>query len=183
MIVSMRQVALSGLCLAWLAVPLSAQEGTADENRAQPAAESQSELHAKLSSYLSGTRWTGKFTLDGKDKTITEYYEILSAEKSEFGDQWNLVARIKYNDHDMTLPLPPIEIKFAGRTPVITLDKVAIPGFGTFDARVVIRSGKYAGTWSHDSVGGHMFGTIEKMPEEMLQKRLKEAGLDKRPLP
>jgi hypothetical protein len=38
---------------------------------------------------------------------------------------------------------------------------------GTFDARVVIHDQKYAGTWKHGEVGGHLFGTIEKLqPQE-----------------
>lgn len=135
-------------------------------------------LHAKLAKYLSGTKWTGQFTVTGKAETKTEHYEILSAEKNEVGDYWNLVARIKYGEKDQTMPLPPIEIKFADKTPVITIDKVTFPGFGAFDARVLIRQGKYAGTWSHSGgKGGHLFGTIEKMdPEEVKEKtkQLKE---------
>ncbi|MEM7784238.1 MAG: hypothetical protein AAF939_04130 [Planctomycetota bacterium] len=124
-------------------------------------------LHDKLSNYLSGTRWTGKFVMDGLKEPREEQYEIISAEKNEVGDYWNLVARIKYGGKDSTLPLPPIEIKFAGKTPVITVDRVFFPGFGTFDARVLIRQGKYAGTWGHSGgVGGQMFGKIEKMTEE-----------------
>jgi len=129
-------------------------------------------LHAKLAKYLSGTKWTGQFTVAGKDKPSTEHYEILSAEKNEVGDFWNLVARIKYGDHDQTLPLPPIEIKFADKTPVITIDKVTFPGFGTFDARVLIRQGKYAGTWAHSGgKGGHLFGTIEPMDAEEVKNK------------
>lgn len=120
---------------------------------------------AKLASYLTGTRWTGQFTITGDNERppAPEYYEILEASKGENGDYWNLVARIQYGDKDATLPLPPIEIKWAGETPVITVDRVMIPGFGTFDARVLIRKGQYAGTWSHDQVGGHLFGKIEKI--------------------
>ncbi len=33
---------------------------------------------------------------------------------------------------------------------------------GTFSARVVIYNKKYAGTWTHGKVGGHLFGVIEK---------------------
>jgi hypothetical protein len=61
----------------------------------------------------------------------------------------------------VTLPIP-LEIKWAGDTPVITLTKLAIPGLGTFTSRVVIYEGRYAGTWQHDRVGGHLFGKIEK---------------------
>jgi len=132
-------------------------------------------LHAKLAKYLSGTKWTGQFTVTGSDETKTEHYEILSAEKNEVGDFWNLVARIKYGDHDQTLPLPPIEIKFAEKTPVITIDKVRFPGFGTFDARVLIRQGKYAGTWAHSGgKGGHLFGTIGPMDEEEVKEKTKQ---------
>ena len=114
----------------------------------------------------------GKQKVSGACQEPFWQFEILSAEKNEVGDFWNLVARIKYGDHDKTLPLPPIEIKFADKTPVITIDKVTFPGFGTFDARVLIRQGKYAGTWAHSGgKGGHLFGTIEPMdPEEVKEK-------------
>ena len=59
----------------------------------------------------------------------------------------------------------PVTVKWAGDTPVMSLDKVGIPGLGTFSARVVLHEGRYAGTWIHDDVGGHMFGAITAMPE------------------
>ena len=145
------------------AVAAVAQESTDVETKA---------LHDKLAKYLSGTKWTGQFTLTGEKETKVEHYEIISAEKGEIGDYWNLVARIKYGGKDKTVPLPPIEIKFAGKTPVITLDNAFVPGFGNFDARVLIRKGKYAGTWAHSGgVGGHLFGTIERMDEEEIEKK------------
>ncbi len=137
-----------------------------NQSAAKTSNESKQELIARLKKFLTGTKWTGNFVIDGKDKLINEHYEILSAQKTEFGDKWNLIARIKYGGHDTTLPLPPIEIKFAGKTPVITVDRVFIPGLGTFDARVVIRQGKYAGTWKHGNKGGFLFGTIESMSDE-----------------
>jgi hypothetical protein len=30
---------------------------------------------------------------------------------------------------------------------------------------VVLDDGRYAGTWSHDDKGGHLFGVIEQLPE------------------
>jgi hypothetical protein len=128
--------------------------------------EEQTSLHEKLAKYLTNSRWQGQFTITGKDvDPKPEQYEITEAIKAKEGDTWNLVVRIKYGDHDTTLPLPPIEIKWAGETPVITVDAVTIPGLGTFDARVLIRAGKYAGTWAHDDVGGHLFGSIEKIED------------------
>ena len=75
------------------------------------------------------------------------------------GDLWVFTARIKYGKRDVTLPMP-IPVKWVGDTPVISLDKLTLPGLGTFSAHVVIDGKKYAGTWSHGKVGGHMFGTI-----------------------
>ena len=179
----MRQVLNSGKLIAIILIFVFATAGIvvaqADPQPAtdQPQVQQSNDketaaLYAKLAKYLSGTKWTGQFTVDGKDEPSTEHYEILSAEKNEVGDFWNLVARIKYGDHDKTLPLPPIEIKFADKTPVITIDRVTFPGFGTFDARVLIRQGKYAGTWAHSGgKGGHLFGTIAPMdPEEVKEK-------------
>jgi hypothetical protein len=56
----------------------------------------------------------------------------------------------------------PLEIKWAGDTPIITLTNMAIPGLGTFTARVLIYDNRYAGTWQHGPVGGNLFGKIEK---------------------
>jgi hypothetical protein len=45
---------------------------------------------------------------------------------------------------------------------VITVDSVKIPGLGTFSARVLLDGARYAGTWSHDEKGGHLFGMIDR---------------------
>jgi hypothetical protein len=172
------QAFLKSAVLILLLFPFAA---LAQEQDSKSASDSQSEkevspetkaLHAKLAKYLSGTKWTGQFSMTGQTETKTEYYEILSAEKGEMGDYWNLVARIKYGGKDKTIPLPPIEIKFADKTPVITVDQAFFPGFGKFDARVLIRQGKYAGTWAHSGgAGGHLFGTIERMDDDEVKKK------------
>ena len=81
------------------------------------------------------------------------------------GDYWLFKARIRYGDHDVTVPLP-LEVKWAGQTPVITLNNVPIPGLGTFDARVLIDGNRYAGTWQHGEVGGLLFGRVETSSTE-----------------
>jgi hypothetical protein len=58
------------------------------------------------------------------------------------------------------LPVP-LEVFWAGDTPVITLTHAAVPGMGTFTSRVMIYGDRYAGTWQHDKFGGHMWGKIE----------------------
>jgi hypothetical protein len=57
----------------------------------------------------------------------------------------------------------PLPVKWVGDIPVITMDEMNIPGLGTFSAHVVIDGNKYAGTWSHGKVGGHLYGKITKI--------------------
>ena len=126
----------------------------------------QAELFHKFEQTMSGAVLAGQFTILGKDRgqMPPEEYTIRRVSKLADGDYWLFQARIKYGDKDVTLPLP-LEVKWAGDTPVITLTDLTIPGLGTFSARVVIDSGKYAGTWTHGEVGGHMFGVIKRNAE------------------
>ena len=61
----------------------------------------------------------------------------------------------------MTVPLP-LEVKWAGDTPVITVTDKSLPGMGTYTARVVVYRGQYAGTWSGKNGGGKVFGKLTK---------------------
>lgn len=118
--------------------------------------------NSRFSKMFSGAILNGQFTVDGKplNQLKQEAYEIVRATKLPKGDQWSIEARIKYGKYDLVVPVP-LDIKWAGNTPVITLDKITIPGMGTFSARVLLHEDRYAGTWQHDEVGGHMFGKIE----------------------
>ena len=121
-------------------------------------------LFKKLEQTLSGAVLTGQFTVLGKSgPPREEEYRIESVEKVKDGsDYWIFNARIKYGDKDISVPMP-LKVKWAGDTPVITLSNTTIPGLGTFSSRVVIYNNKYAGTWTHGKVGGHLFGTIKKL--------------------
>ncbi len=112
---------------------------------------------------VTNVRLVGNFTLDGTKETKLEReeYAITGAIKLGNGDYWALTSRIKYGDVDLTVPVP-VQVKWAGNTPVITVDSVKIPGLGTFSARVLLDKTRYAGTWSHDEKGGHLFGVIER---------------------
>ncbi len=132
---------------------------------------------------MSGVVMAGSFTMippksdvDGDDeseegvamktpKLFSDRYEIKKVKKLKDGDFWIISARIKYGDKDRTFPVP-VEVKWAGSTPVITVDSVTIPGMGTFDARVLIKGKRYAGTWRHDEVVGHMFGMLEPVKKK-----------------
>ena len=139
-----------------------AQEASVGEASPEVDAETQARYDA-FSELLTGSKFTGSFTMTGQDLTdlTSEEYHIKSVQKMGEGDMWMFVARIKYNDHDVSVPLP-LEVKWAGDTPIITLTDFSFLGMGPFSSRVVIYNGKYAGTWSHGDVGGHLFGLIEK---------------------
>ncbi len=121
----------------------------------------QAKLYAELESSLSGSALVGHFTVTGQGTTSPkpERYELISV-KHLGADNWMFVARIIYGDHDIKLPIT-LPVKWAGDTPVITVDKMAFPGLGTYTARVMIHGDHYAGFWSGDDHGGHLYGIVE----------------------
>ena len=136
----------------------------------------QQKLFDQFVETLTSTAMIGTFTIDGMDpgKLREERYEIKRVVKADEGDFWNIFARMKFGDIDVTLPFP-VEVKWAGDTPVITVDKLKLIGMGAaFDARIVISDGKYAGTWNHGKVGGLMFGRIEKVEKKTAVQDEKE---------
>jgi hypothetical protein len=138
------------------------------------------ELHENFSRQLSGSKLQGSFTITGSDsgKLTAEEYHIGKVKKDD-GDFWTFEARIKYADNDYTVPLR-LQVLWAGDTPVITLTDSKIMGQGPFSARVLIYQNKYAGTWSHGEVGGHLFGSIIADSAEGVGKDNPDAGEKKK---
>jgi hypothetical protein len=126
----------------------------------QISAEKQ-KLYDLFEKKMTNVKFTGNFTVLGKqqDNLPKESYTIVSVKKLTDGELWLFTARVQFGGRDVTLPMP-LQVQWAGTTPVITLTNVLIPGLGTFSSRVVIYKNKYAGTWTHGDVGGHLFGTI-----------------------
>ena len=85
-------------------------------------------------------------------------YTILGVTKLG-GDVWLINARIQYGKQDFVAPIP-VQVKWAGDTPVIVVDKVPVPGGGTYSARVLIYEKTYAGTWTGGDHGGLLNGVI-----------------------
>ena len=84
------------------------------------------------------------------------------------GDQFVVEARITYGTNDVTVPVP-VTVKFAGETPVLSLDKLKIPLLGEdFGAKILFdfEANRYAGTWRHGDVGGTMWGRITEPPAD-----------------
>lgn len=162
---ALRIAAVLFLTSSLLQPALLAQEPAAVNDAKAPP--SQEELNKRLQAELTNVKLIGSFTVSGKEdqRPKAEEYTITRAIKvPDEPDVWLLTARIKYGDKDATVPIP-LEIKWAGDTPVITLTNLEIPGLGTFTSRVVLYEGRYAGTWQHGDVGGHLFGRIEKLKE------------------
>jgi hypothetical protein len=118
----------------------------------------------KFKEQLTGAVMEGSFTIDGKSNDgppPRDKYTIDSVAKIQEG-KWLITARIEYMKVDVKVPVP-VEVKWAGDTPVIMLTDVSLPGMtGTFSTRLLVDGDRYAGTWSHDKVGGHMWGRIKK---------------------
>lgn len=126
-------------------------------------AESQEERDQAFQKQMDGVALVGSWTVasDATKQVREERYEIASVAKQENG-LWLFKARIVYGKHDLTVPLL-LRVEWAGDTPVITLTDFTIPGMGTFTSRVLIFRDRYAGTWQHDAVGGHLWGRVEKL--------------------
>ena len=146
---------------------LSADEPIAGP--AEPSVEARAPRIQRIAKYLSGAKFTGQFTVDGKPNAKPESYTISSCEPLDESthqpDMYRLKVKIRYGDVDGEFPMD-LKILWAGSTPVITLDAIWIPGLGTFSSRVLIHQDRYAGTWQHDEKGGQLFGKIEKSTEE-----------------
>lgn len=110
---------------------------------------------------LTNVQLVGYFTTGDSDKLSGDKYTIERISKLK-DDVWRFEARIQYNGKDFKMALP-VPVKWAGDTPVISVTKFAIPGYGVFDARIVVHGNDYAGTWSGGAAGGKMFGKIVKL--------------------
>ena len=134
-------ITLSGGCITWSDV-----------------SEASSDLEDEFKKKLSGVVLVGHFSVAGNKNLHEEKYTIKSVSKLSAG-LWLFQVRIQYGSHDLTVPLP-LNVKWAGDTPVITLTDFSVPGLGRYTARVLIYQDQYAGTWSGKDIGGHLFGRV-----------------------
>lgn len=117
----------------------------------------------KFAEQLSGVTLVGHFSVSGQAKSdlTAERYHLQGVMHVE-GEKWLFQARIRYGDHDVTLPIT-LPVRWAGDTPVICVDKMGFPGLGTYTARVMIYDDHYAGFWQGADHQGHLFGMIERV--------------------
>lgn len=148
--------------------PASA-EGRDDDGRTGDAQKtpSREELERRFSELMSNAVLDGQWRLvsdDGKlgDEHVEKY--TLGAVRKVEGDAWRIEARIQYGSKDVGVIPVPVEVRWAGDTPVICVTKLWIPGLGSYTARVTVYDGFYAGIWSAPDHGGLMSGVVRPAP-------------------
>ena len=138
-----------------LAAPASSQDtGSADLDR-------------HFEELMSGVRLQGHFNVvgpDGMSAPQPDLYMVSELTRGE-GNTWIFNYRMSFNQNQQMVPVP-VEVLWAGDTPVLTMTDQEIEGLqGKFSARILIDRGRYAGTWQHGPVGGHMWGVLEPAEE------------------
>ena len=136
---------------------------TSNDTETGPAAVDQASLERDFQEMLAGTSLKGFFTeLNQKsiDELLPDSYRIDKVIKKDDG-YWFFDAKVQYRGHDIPFRMP-VKVKWAGATPVITLDNLPAPGLGTFTARIMFFDGLYAGTWAGHNFRGHMYGEVVK---------------------
>ena len=152
-ILAMAGVMLVMFALGWV-VAKSGVGGGVD-----PA--SLTDLERRFTERMTKVALVGRFTVAGREDRLgnPERYEIANVTKVG-DDHWRFDARVMYGSVDVTLPMT-VTMIWAGDTPMISLTDFTIPTLGTFTTRIFFYEDRYAGSWQHGDVGGHMFGTIE----------------------
>jgi hypothetical protein len=123
------------------------------------APQSEIERNRVFAESMSGVTLVGNSTrLSREGVSGPERYHIDGINHVS-GDTWLFRTRLNYHGTEIPVPIP-LTVKWAGDTPVITLTDLAIPGVGTYTARVMLYRDQYAGTWSAKKGGGQIFGKI-----------------------
>ena len=144
-------------------------DATARELKQSPSTVATAErvaLEKHFEETMSGASLVGQFTIEGQSVRgpQEESYRVSKITRQQDG-RWMFTARMRFGDNDIVLPMPFV-VEWAGDTPVITLTDQTIEGMGTFTARVLIYGDRYAGTWQHGPVGGHMWGKVTRPDRE-----------------
>lgn len=140
--------------------PGDSQVGTPSSSTGQPKP-ALDELEAKFKATMTKATMAGHWTSTKNGALSPEKedkYTIVGVTKLS-GDAWIVSARIQYNKRDIVAPIP-VQVKWAGDTPVIVVDKIPMPGGGVYSARVLVYEHTYAGTWSGGDHGGLLYGLI-----------------------
>jgi len=159
-----------------VAVALCAPCDGADPAAAPPEAATPAvELNEQEQAFvelMKNSLLVGHFSVDGEEETgapRTDRYRINGVTKVK-EDDWLVQARVIYGQYDVVVPVP-VKMHWAGDTAVLSVTNLSLPVLGNgFSSRLLFDGQRYAGTWSHNEVGGHMWGKLEKQAEEADQQ-------------
>jgi hypothetical protein len=118
----------------------------------------------QFSDRMKNVAMVGTFTVAGRESRAPspDRYEISSVEKVG-EDLWRFNAKMDCCGMQGSGGIPiVVPMRWVGDTPVIMMTDTSLPGLGTFTVRVFFFGDRYAGTWQHGRIGGHMSGRIEK---------------------
>ena len=168
-----REILLVAFCLMTVNLCVAQGQEAASADAEKAAAPDQAALERGFQEMLAGTALKGFFTeLNQKsiEELMPDSYRIDKVIHQDNG-LWFFDAKVQYRGHDIAFRLP-IKVEWAGPTPVMIIDKMPMPGLGTFTARVMFFDGLYAGTWEGHDFRGHMYGEVVK--QEDLEEESKE---------
>ena len=136
---------------------MSAARAEEPAKAASPTPEQEAKFIATLTNATLKGRWCGfKDGQLGPDKD--ESYRVASVKKLE-GDKWQINAKLAYGGKDIELPIF-VQVKWAGDTPILVVDKVSMGTSRTYSARVMIYENTYVGWWTAPDHGGLLNGLI-----------------------
>ena len=118
------------------------------------------ELERQFADQMRDVTLVGTFTIAGPEDRPprADRYDIVDVQK--VGENlWRFNAECCGVSTAIPIVVP---MRWHGDTPVIEMTDTSIPGVGAFTVRLLFHGDRYAGTWQHGDVGGHMSGVIEK---------------------
>jgi hypothetical protein len=120
------------------------------------------DLERQFTDRMRDVSLVGTFTIAGRDdrQAQLDRYDIRNVEKVG-DDLWRFNASMDCCGVSGPIPIV-VPMRWHGDTPIIAMTDTTLPGVGTFTVRLLFYGDRYAGTWQHGPVGGHMSGRIEK---------------------
>ena len=158
--------ALLSICAIAQQTKSGEDKGAAPETNAAKPKLSQEELEVRFKATLSNAVLSGRWCVVNNGKLGPEKedkYTIVGVSKLK-DDRWLLRARIQYGKVDVVAPIP-VQVKWAGDTPVLIVDNFGLGEGAKYSARILIYEKSYAGTWSAGDHGGLMSGIITPLPQ------------------
>lgn len=129
-------------------------------------------FHESLQRTLTGATLSGFVARaeHGKSPRIDVAVLIERVAKSKAIHDWTLDVVVA-PDGDARKYSVTCDVRWAGPTPVLTINRADLPGIGQFSAKLIIHNCLVAGTWVHDDLRGHAWGMVDSPHEGKHRRR------------